>query len=179
MSSIDNKSNSEELLTREELEALTQRPVTITLGNYADVLATKTTMFVAYFWVITALGSLYIGSYFFGFLDQHLAFGWSDLREFHTLSKLRFIAGFLMLATLHVMLLLNLPLQTFLLCCFALLIYILVSGTSNLYKLDGAVNDPWFMAIYLSLQLVFCFLLLLLHKEERRSLKDQWRVTDR
>tara|TARA_E500000178_G_scaffold308413_1_gene322061 strand:+ start:290 stop:823 length:534 start_codon:yes stop_codon:yes gene_type:complete len=175
---VERHDEEKALVTDEELDALLQPRTVLQLSSYEKAFATKTPLFKLYFYLISMLGALYVGSFMIGALDNHLAFGWSELREHHDLSRLRFVAGFIMLAIVHVGLLAGQRLETLFMCFIGLLTYILVSGTSNLIALDGAINDPWFMGIYVSIQSLFILLLLLLIREERRSIVRLWQLQD-
>jgi hypothetical protein len=118
----------------------------------------------------------YLVSYFSGALDTHLAYGWSQAREDYVLHQLRFMAGFFMLVSLHVWLLLQQRLDTLLISCASLQTYFQFSGTAHLISLQGAVYDTWFMVIYIFLQSIFVVLILLLLKEERASQRKAWQV---
>jgi len=115
-------------------------------------------------------------AYFIGVLDIYLAYGWSEARQDHLLHQLRFTAGFVMLVSLHVWLLLQQRLDTLLISCASLQAYFQFSGTAHLISLQGAIYDAGFMVIYVFLQSIFVVLILLLLKEERASQSKAWQV---
>ena len=100
------------ILSHAEYEALLNAPKELTLSTYQEALANKTLLFKIYFFVISAITASYLITYFLGGLDAHLAYGWSSVPEDHQLHKLRFALGFVMLATLHALLLLRQRLYT-------------------------------------------------------------------
>ena len=174
----DSKAKDDAVLTDEEVEALTRHVQTISLGTYGEALLNKTFAFKAYFFILSAGAAAYLVSYFSGALDARLAYGWSEAREDYVLHKLRFMARFVMLVSLHAWLLLQQRLDTLLICCASLQAYFQFSGTAHLISLQGAVYDTWFMVIYISVQSIFVVLILLLLKEERSSQSRIWQVYD-
>lgn len=161
-------------LTDEEIEALSRPFQPISLSTYGEALLTKTHAFKVYFFIITALAVTYLIAYFIGVLDIYPAYGWSEAREDHLLHQLRFTAGFVMLVSLHVWLLLQQRLDTLLISCASLQAYFQFSGTAHLISLQGAVYNTWFMFVYIILQSMFVVLILLLLKEERASRHKAW-----
>ncbi len=174
----DSGKESDDVLTEEEMHALTQRPPVVRLSSYAESLSLKTRAFKVYLITVSLLGSAYLISYFIGALDTHLAYGWSKMRADYQLHQIRFVAGFFMLVSLHVWLLLRQPLETMLWSFIALQAYFQASGTAHLVTFDGAINDGWFMVIYSGIQSVFIVLLYLLIREERKSLRKMWQPQD-
>ena len=172
----DSQAKDDVILTDEEIEALTRPVKTISLGTYGEALLNKTFAFKAYFFILSASAAAYLVSYFSGVLDPHLAYGWSQVREDYVLHQLRFLAGFVMLVSLHVWLLLQQRLDTLLISCASLQAYFHFSGTAHLISLQGAVHDTWFMVIYIFLQSIFVVLILLLLKEERASQAKAWQI---
>jgi hypothetical protein len=172
----DSKTEDGAILTDEEIGDLTRPVQTISLGTYGEALLNKTFAFKAYFFILSAGAAAYLVSYFSGVLDTHLAYGWSQAREDYVLHQLRFMAGFFMLVSLHVWLLLQQRLDTLLISCASLQTYFQFSGTAHLISLQGAVYDTWFMVIYIFLQSIFVVLILLLLKEERASQRKAWQV---
>lgn len=172
----DSKHRLAGVLTDEEIEALSQPIQTLSLSTYGEALLTKTLAFKVYFFIISALATSYLIAYFIGVLDTHLAYGWSEAREDHSLHQLRFMAGFVMLVSLHVWLLLQQRLNTLLITCGSLQAYFQFSGTAHLISLQGAVHNTWFMVIYIFMQSIFIVLILLLLKEERASQCKAWQV---
>ena len=170
----DSKAKDDAILTDEEIEALTRPVQTISLSSYGDALLNKTVAFKVYFFILTAASAAYLVSYFSGALDPHLAYGWSQAREDYVLHQLRFWAGFVMLVSLHVWLLLQQRLDTLLISCASLQAYFQFSGTAHLISLQGAVYNTWFMFVYIILQSMFVVLILLLLKEERASRHKAW-----
>ena len=164
------------ILTDEEIEALSRSIQTIRLSTYGEALLTKTFTFKVYFFGISTLATAYLVAYFIGALDTHLAYGWSEAREDYMLHQLRFMAGFVMLVSLHVWLLLQQRLDTLLISCVSLQAYFLFSGTAHLISLQGAIYDAGFMVIYVFLQSILVVLILLLLKEERASQSKAWQV---
>ena len=174
----DSKAKDGAMLTDEEIEALSRPVQTISLSSYGDALLNKTVAFKVYFFILTAASAAYLVSYFSGALDARLAYGWSEAREDYVLHQLRFMAGFVMLVSLHAWLLSQQRLDTLLICCASLQAYFQFSGTAHLISLQGAVYDTWFMVIYISVQSIFVVLILLLLKEERSSQSRIWQVYD-
>ena len=172
----DSKHRLAGVLTDEEIEALSQPIQTLSLSTYGEALLTKTLAFKVYFFIISALATSYLIAYFIGVLDTHLAYGWSEAREDYVLHQLRFMAGFVMLVSLHVWLLLQQRLDTLLISCASLQTYFQFSGTAHLISLQGAIYDAWFMVIYTFLQSIFVVLILLLLKEEWGSQRKAWQV---
>jgi hypothetical protein len=172
----DSKTEDGAILTDEEIGDLTRPVQTISLGTYGEALLNKTFAFKAYFFILSAGAAAYLVSYFSGVLDTHLAYGWSQAREDYVLHQLRFMAGFFMLVSLHVWLLLQQRLDTLLISCASLQTYFQFSGTAHLISLQGAVYDTWFMVIYIFLQSIFVVLILLLLKEERASQRKAWQL---
>ena len=172
----DSKTEDRAILTDEEIGDLTRPVQTISLGTYGEALLNKTFAFKAYFFILSAGAAAYLVSYFSGVLDTHLAYGWSQAREDYVLHQLRFMAGFFMLVSLHVWLLLQQRLDTLLISCASLQTYFQFSGTAHLISLQGAVYNTWFMVIYIFLQSIFVVLILLLLKEERASQRKAWQV---
>ena len=172
----DSKTEDGAILTDEEIGDLTRPVQTISLGTYGEALLNKTFAFKAYFFILSAGAAAYLVSYFSGVLDTHLAYGWSQAREDYVLHQLRFMAGFFMLVSLHVWLLLQQRLDTLLISCASLQTYFQFSGTAHLISLQGAVYNTWFMVIYIFLQSIFVVLILLLLKEERASQRKAWQV---
>ena len=170
----DSKTEDGAILTDEEIGDLTRPVQTISLGTYGEALLNKTFAFKAYFFILSAGAAAYLVSYFSGVLDTHLAYGWSQAREDYVLHQLRFMAGFFMLVSLHVWLLLQQRLDTLLISCASLQTYFQFSGTAHLISLQGAVYNTWFMVIYIFLQSIFVLLILLLLKEERASQRKAW-----
>ena len=169
-------SNDDEVkhvLTQAEYEALLNAPTELTLSTYQEVLANKTRAFKIYFFAISAITASYLISYFLGGLDTHLAYGWSSVAEDHQLHKFRFAMGFVMLATLHALLLLRQRLYTAGLCAASIVTYFLVSGTSRLLD-SGAASDPAFLLIYLAIQVSVITLALLLAYEDEKSFESEW-----
>ena len=166
---VKKRGESAKILTDDELEALLKRGPALKLSTYGEALAFKTKLFKRYLIVISALAVAYVGAFLVGVLDPYLAYGWSTMREHQELQQLRFIAGFIMLVSLHVWLLLGQRLETMMMSFTAMLTYFQFSGTANLLALDGAISNPGFMAVYVLLQSTFILLLLLLIREERRS----------
>jgi hypothetical protein len=172
----DSKTEDGAILTDEEIGDLTRPVQTISLGTYGEALLNKTFAFKAYFFILSAGAAAYLVSYFSGVLDTHLAYGWSQAREDYVLHQLRFMAGFFMLVSLHVWLLLQQRLDTLLISCASLQTYFQFSGTAHLISLQGAVYDTWFMVIYIFLQSIFVVLILLLLTEERASQRKAWQL---
>ena len=172
----DSKTEDRAILTDEEIGDLTRPVQTISLGTYGEALLNKTFAFKAYFFILSAGAAAYLVSYFSGVLDTHLAYGWNQAREDYVLHQLRFMAGFFMLVSLHVWLLLQQRLDTLLISCASLQTYFQFSGTAHLISLQGAVYNTWFMVIYIFLQSIFVVLILLLLKEERASQRKAWQV---
>ena len=172
----DSKTEDGAILTDEEIGDLTRPVQTISLGTYGEALLNKTFAFKAYFFILSAGAAAYLVSYFSGVLDTHLAYGWNQAREDYVLHQLRFMAGFFMLVSLHVWLLLQQRLDTLLISCASLQTYFQFSGTAHLISLQGAVYNTWFMVIYIFLQSIFVVLILLLLKEERASQRKAWQV---
>lgn len=170
------KSNNHQvkrILTQAEYEALFNAPIELTLSTYQEVLANKTLPFKIYFFLISVIATGYLIAYFLGGLDTHLAYGWSSVPEDHQLHKLRFALGFVMLASLHALLLLRQRLYTVGLCAASIVTYFLVSGTSRLLE-SGAASDPAFLLIYLAIQVSVITLTLLLAYEDKKSFESEW-----
>ena len=172
----DSKAKDGAILTDEEIGDLTRPVNTISLSTYGEALLNKTFAFKVYFFILSAGAAAYLVSFFIGVLDAHLAYGWSQAREDYVLHQLRFLAGFVMLVSLHVWFLLQQRLDTLLITCASLQAYFQFSGTAHLISLQGAVYDTWFMVIYIFLQSIFVVLILLLLKEERASQRKAWQV---
>ena len=172
----DSKAKGDAILTDEEIEALTRPAKAIYIGTYGEALLNKTFAFKAYFFILSVSAAAYLVSYFSGALDHHLAYGWSQAREDYVLHELRFLAGFVMIVSLHVWLLLQQRLDTLLISCASLQAYFQFSGTAYLISLQGAIYDAGFMVIYVFLQSILVVLILLLLKEERASQSKAWQV---
>jgi hypothetical protein len=170
-------SNDDEVkhvLSHAEYEALLKAPKELTLSSYQEALANKTLLFKIYFFVISAITASYLVTYFLGGLDAHLAYGWSSVPEEHQLHKLRFALGFVMLATLHALLLLRQRLYTAGFCAASIVTYFCVSGASRLLDYGAAAGDPAFLVIYLTIHISLIILIMLLAYEDERSFASQW-----
>ena len=162
------------ILSQAEYEALLKAPSELTLSTYQEALANKTVPFKIYFFVISAITASYLTTYFLGGLDTHLAYGWSSVPEDHQLHKLRFALGFVMLATLHALLLLRQRLYTVGFCAASILTYFFVSGASRLLDYGVAAADPAFLVIYLTIHISLIILTMLLAYEDERSFASEW-----
>ena len=162
------------ILSHAEYEALLNAPKELTLSTYQEALANKTLLFKIYFFVISAITASYLITYFLGGLDAHLAYGWSSVPEDHQLHKLRFALGFVMLATLHALLLLRQRLYTVGFCAASIVTYFCVSGASRLLDYGAAAGDPAFLVIYLTIHISLIILIMLLAYEDERSFASQW-----
>ena len=162
------------ILSHAEYEALLNAPKELTLSTYQEALANKTLLFKIYFFVISAITASYLITYFLGGLDAHLAYGWSSVPEDHQLHKLRFALGFVMLATLHALLLLRQRLYTVGFCAASIVTYFSVSGVSRLLDYGVAATDPGFLVIYLTIHISLIILIMLLAYEDERSFASQW-----
>ena len=162
------------ILSHAEYEALLNAPKELTLSTYQEALANKTLLFKIYFFVISAITASYLITYFLGGLDAHLAYGWSSVPEDHQLHKLRFALGFVMLATLHALLLLRQRLYTVGFCAASIVTYFCVSGASRLLDYGAAAADPAFLVIYLTIHLTLIILTMLLAYEDERSFATEW-----
>ena len=162
------------ILSHAEYEALLNAPKELTLSTYQEALANKTLLFKIYFFVISAITASYLITYFLGGLDAHLAYGWSSVPEDHQLHKLRFALGFVMLATLHALLLLRQRLFTVGFCAASIVTYFSVSGVSRLLDYGVAATDPAFLVIYLTIHISLIILIMLLAYEDERSFASQW-----
>jgi hypothetical protein len=109
-----------------------------------------------------------------GGLDAHLAYAWSYVPEEHQLHKLRFTLGFMMLATLHALLLLRQRLYTVGFCAASIVTYFCVSSASRLLDYGVAATDPAFLVIYLTIHISLIILIMLLAYEDERSFASQW-----
>jgi hypothetical protein len=138
------------------------------------VLANKTLAFKIYFFLISGITAGYLITYFLGGLDAHLAYGWSSVAEDHQLHKLRFALGFVMLATLHGLLLLRQRLYTAGLCAAFIVTYFFFSGVSRLVDYGVATADPAFLLIYLTIQVSLIILVILLALEDEKSFEQEW-----
>jgi hypothetical protein len=170
-------SNDDEVkhvLSHAEYEALLKAPKELTLSSYQEALANKTLLFKIYFFVISAITASYLITYFLGGLDAHLAYGWSSVPEEHQLHKLRFALGFVMLATLHALLLLRQRLYTAGFCAASIVTYFCVSGASRLLDYGAAAGDPAFLVIYLTIHISLIILTMLLAYEDERSFANEW-----
>jgi hypothetical protein len=170
-------SNDDEVkhvLSHAEYEALLKAPRELTLSSYQEALANKTLLFKIYFFVISAITASYLVTYFLGGLDAHLAYGWSSVPEEHQLHKLRFALGFVMLATLHALLLLRQRLYTAGFCAASIVTYFCVSGASRLLDYGAAAGDPAFLVIYLTIHISLIILTMLLAYEDERSFANEW-----
>jgi hypothetical protein len=170
-------SNDDEVkhvLSHAEYEALLKAPKELTLSSYQEALANKTLLFKIYFFVISAITASYLVTYFLGGLDAHLAYGWSSVPEEHQLHKLRFALGFVMLATLHALLLLRQRLYTAGFCAASIVTYFCVSGASRLLDYGAAAGDPAFLVIYLTIHISLIILTMLLACEDERSFANEW-----
>jgi hypothetical protein len=170
-------SNDDEVkhvLSHAEYEALLKAPKELTLSSYQEALANKTLLFKIYFFVISAITASYLVTYFLGGLDAHLAYGWSSVPEEHQLHKLRFALGFVMLATLHALLLLRQRLYTAGFCAASIVTYFCVSGASRLLDYGAAAGDPAFLVIYLTIHISLIILTMLLAYEDERSFANEW-----
>jgi hypothetical protein len=162
------------ILSHAEYEALLKAPKELTLSTYQEALANKTLLFKIYFFVISAITASYLVTYFLGGLDAHLAYGWSSVPEEHQLHKLRFALGFVMLATLHALLLLRQRLYTAGFCAASIVTYFCVSGASRLLDYGAAAGDPAFLVIYLTIHISLIILTMLLAYEDERSFANEW-----
>jgi hypothetical protein len=162
------------ILSHAEYEALLNAPKELTLSTYQEALANKTLLFKIYFFVISAITASYLITYFLGGLDAHLAYGWSSVPEDHQLHKLRFALGFVMLATLHALLLLRQRLYTVGFCAAYIVTYFCVSGASRLLDYGAAAGDPAFLVIYLTIHISLIILTMLLAYEDERSFASEW-----
>ena len=162
------------ILSHAEYEALLKAPKELTLSTYQEALANKTLLFKIYFFVISAITASYLITYFLGGLDAHLAYGWSSVPEDHQLHKLRFALGFVMLATLHALLLLRQRLYTVGFCAASIVTYFCVSGASRLLDYGAAAGDPAFLVIYLTIHISLIILTMLLAYEDERSFASEW-----
>jgi len=162
------------ILSHAEYEALLNAPKELTLSTYQEALANKTLLFKIYFFVISAITASYLITYFVGGLDAHLAYGWSSVPEDHQLHKLRFALGFVMLATLHALLLLRQRLYTVGFCAASIVTYFSVSGVSRLLDYGVAATDPAFLVIYLTIHISLIILTMLLAYEDERSFASEW-----
>jgi hypothetical protein len=162
------------ILSHAEYEALLNAPKELTLSTYQEALANKTLLFKIYFFVISAITASYLVTYFLGGLDAHLAYGWSSVPEEHQLHKLRFALGFVMLATLHALLLLRQRLYTAGFCAASIVTYFCVSGASRLLDYGAAAGDPAFLVIYLTIHISLIILTMLLAYEDERSFANEW-----
>ena len=162
------------ILSHAEYEALLKAPKELTLSTYQEALANKTLLFKIYFFVISAITASYLITYFVGGLDAHLAYGWSSVPEDHQLHKLRFALGFVMLATLHALLLLRQRLYTVGFCAASIVTYFCVSGASRLLDYGAAAGDPAFLVIYLTIHISLIILTMLLAYEDERSFASEW-----
>ena len=162
------------ILSHAEYEALLNAPKELTLSTYQEALANKTLLFKIYFFVISAITASYLITYFVGGLDAHLAYGWSSVPEDHQLHKLRFALGFVMLATLHALLLLRQRLYTVGFCAASIVTYFCVSGASRLLDYGAAAGDPAFLVIYLTIHISLIILTMLLAYEDERSFASEW-----
>ena len=162
------------ILSHAEYEALLNAPKELTLSTYQEALANKTLLFKIYFFVISAITASYLITYFLGGLDAHLAYGWSSVPEDHQLHKLRFALGFVMLATLHALLLLRQRLYTVGFCAASIVTYFSVSGVSRLLDYGVAATDPAFLVIYLTIHISLIILIMLLAYEDERSFASEW-----
>ena len=164
------------ILSHAEYEALLKAPKELTLSTYQEALANKTLLFKIYFFVISAITASYLITYFLGGLDAHLAYGWSSVPEDHQLHKLRFALGFVMLATLHALLLLRQRLYTVGFCAASIVTYFCVSGASRLLDYGAAAGDPAFLVIYLTIHISLIILTMLLAYEDERSFASEWSI---
>ena len=162
------------ILSHAEYEALLNAPKELTLSTYQEALANKTLLFKIYFFVISAITASYLITYFLGGLDAHLAYGWSSVPEEHQLHKLRFALGFVMLATLHTILLLRQRIHTIGFCAASIVTYFCVSGASRLIDYGAASTDPAFLIIYLTIHVSLIVLIMLLTYEDERSFEREW-----
>ena len=162
------------ILSHAEYEALLNAPKELTLSTYQEALANKTLLFKIYFFVISAITASYLITYFVGGLDAHLAYGWSSVPEDHQLHKLRFALGFVMLATLHALLLIRQRLYTVGFCAASIVTYFCVSGASRLLDYGAAAGDPAFLVIYLTIHISLIILTMLLAYEDERSFASEW-----
>ena len=162
------------ILSHAEYEALLNAPKELTLSTYQEALANKTLLFKIYFFVISAITASYLITYFLGGLDANLAYGWSSVPEDHQLHKLRFALGFVMLATLHALLLLRQRLYTVGFCAASIVTYFCVSGASRLLDYGAAAGDPAFLVIYLTIHISLIILTMLLAYEDERSFASEW-----
>ena len=169
-----NENESKHVLTQAEYEALLNAPRELTLSTYQEVLTNKTLAFKVYFFLISGITASYLIAYFLGGLDAHLTYGWSSVVEDHQLHKLRFALGFVMLATLHGLLLLRQRLYTGGLCAASIVAYFFASGLSRLIEYGVASADPAFLLIYMAIHLSIITLSVLLAFEDERSFESEW-----
>ena len=169
-----NENESKHVLTQAEYEALLNAPRESRLSTYPEVLINKTLAFKVYFFLLSGITASYLITYFVGGLDAHLTFGWSSVAEDHQLHKLRFALGFIMLATLHGLLLLRQRLYTAGLCAASIVTYFFASGISRLIEYDVAIADPAFLLLYAAIHLSIIALTLLLVLEDERSFESEW-----
>ena len=130
--------------------------------------------FKIYFFLISGITAGYLITYFLGLLDAHLTYGWSSVSEDHQLHKLRFALGFVMLATLHGLLLLRQRLYTAGLCAASIVTYFFTSGISRLIDYDVATSDPVFLLLYSAIHLSIIALTVLLALEDETSFEQEW-----
>ena len=168
------KSRRDGILTNEETNALSQPIPAVKLSSYGEALSNKTRRFKVYFFVISALGALYLLGYALGGLDLYIVQQPNEASADGQLRQLRFIAGFVMLVLLHTWLLMRQPLETLLMCFAALLTYFMLSRAAHFMSLGNTGDDFWPRVIYVALQMTFVLLPLLLILEERRSLRRMW-----
>ena len=169
-----NENESKHVLTQAEYEALLNAPRELTLSSYQEVLTNKTLAFKVYFFLLSGITASYLITYFVGGLDAHLTFGWSSVAEDHQLHKLRFALGFIMLATLHGLLLLRQRLYTAGLCAASIVTYFFASSISRLIEYDVAIADPAFLLLYSAIHLSIIALTVLLALEDERSFESEW-----
>jgi hypothetical protein len=162
------------ILSQAEYEALLKAPTELSLSTYQEALANKTLLFKIYFFLISGITASYLITYFVGGLDDHLAYGWSSVPEEHQLHKLRFALGFVMLATLHAILLLRQRIYTVGFCAASIVTYFCVSGASRLIGYGAASTDPAFLIIYLTIHVTLIILIMLLAYEDERSFESEW-----
>jgi hypothetical protein len=169
-----NENESKHVLTQAEYEALLNAPRELTLSSYQEALTNKTLAFKVYFFLLSGITASYLITYFVGGLDAHLTFGWSSVAEDHQLHKLRFALGFIMLATLHGLLLLRQRLNTAGLCAASIVTYFFASGISRLIEYDVAIADPAFLLLYAAIHFSIIALTVLLVLEDERSFESEW-----
>ena len=172
--SDSNDDEVKHVLSQAEYEALLKAPAELSLSTYQEALANKTLPFKAYFFLISGITASYLITYFLGGLDAHLAYGWSSVPEEHQLHKLRFALGFVMLATLHAILLLRQRIYTVGFCAASIVTYFCVSGASRLIGYGAASTDPAFLIIYLTIHVTLIILIMLLAYEDERSFESEW-----